>query len=289
MAATTAQAQGPFPPPVPASTARPAAVPAVPNARPQLVPADAAGTGTDRVILLQKTPGSSAPAPGGPLPEVPAPGLPDVPVLQQAPHDGFVQKVAPQTDADRKAAEKGPPVTSAAPSGITRDAAFRLESNEQLLARVTRELVNEARLRTERDKKETFRYDPEYYRVPAEPRLAGADQPFQPKTLTYPPYQLAIEPGYVVHRRLHFEEPNSERHLWELGIAQPVVSALYFYKDVLLWPASLASDIHERYDTSAGKCPPGSPYPYSLYPPEIDLLGLGAETSILVGAAFLFP
>jgi hypothetical protein len=101
--------------------------------------------------------------------------------------------------------------------------------------------------------------------------------------------QYLIEPDYVVHRRLYFEEKNAERYGWDLGIAAPVISTLHFYGDTILWPFRVASNHHERYDTSAGKCYPGSPVPYYLYPPEVDLWGLTFGTAVFVGTAALFP
>jgi hypothetical protein len=105
----------------------------------------------------------------------------------------------------------------------------------------------------------------------------------------YAPAQAKLEPGYVVHRRLFFEEMNSERYGWELGMAQPFVSAAYFYKDVLLWPAHLTSNFKERFDTNAGKCLPGTPVAYYLYPPQITLTGLSWQTGAVLGIAFLLP
>ncbi len=105
----------------------------------------------------------------------------------------------------------------------------------------------------------------------------------------YAPAQVLLEPGYVVHRRMHFEEKNSERYGWDLGFAQPFVSAGYFFKDVLFWPSHLTSNLFERYDTSAGKCPPGSPVAYYLYPPNITFRGGLVETAAVVGTVLLLP
>src|SRR5262249_19306242 len=37
-----------------------------------------------------------------------------------------------------------------------------------------------------------------------------------------------VEPNFVCHRRLYFEEKNAERQGWELGPLQPFVSTAYF-------------------------------------------------------------
>jgi hypothetical protein len=104
----------------------------------------------------------------------------------------------------------------------------------------------------------------------------------------YAPVQTKLEPGFVVHRRLLFEEKNSERYGWDLGMLQPALSAAYFYKDVLFWPAHMMST-RERYDTNAGKCAAGSPVPYYLYPPQITIRGGIWETAAVVGVVLLLP
>ena len=101
---------------------------------------------------------------------------------------------------------------------------------------------------------------------------------------------MVLEPGYVVHRRLHFEQRNAERTGWDFGALHPFVSALHFYTDVLTWPGSLASGCASGFwDTSAGKCLPGSPSPLYLYPPGLTISGGLAQGAIITGAAFLFP
>ncbi|MGL4423933.1 MAG: hypothetical protein ACRCZF_24985, partial [Gemmataceae bacterium] len=113
---------------------------------------------------------------------------------------------------------------------------------------------------------------------------------YVPKTGEYPPSHIKLEPNYIVHRRLYFEEKNSERYGWDIGPAQPVFSAVYFYKDVLFWPHNLASGLwKERYDTDAGKCLAGSPVPYYMYPPGFTVSGTVTEAVILTGAAIILP
>jgi len=113
---------------------------------------------------------------------------------------------------------------------------------------------------------------------------------YKPKTGSYTPMQEYYDALYVVHRRLHFEERNAERYGWDLGIIQPFVSTMYFYKDVLLWPNSLASGCaYGFWDTNAGKCLPGSPTPYFLYPPGLTVTGGAVEGAVITGAAFIIP
>jgi len=129
----------------------------------------------------------------------------------------------------------------------------------------------------------------EFYRFPELSRLVPEGTVYQAKTSQYPPRTECFEPPWVVHRRLHFEQKNPERGGWDLGIAQPVVSTLVFYKDVLFWPHSLASGVHTCWDTSAGKCLPGSPTPFYLYPPEITVTGSLAEIVLVTATVFIFP
>ena len=97
-----------------------------------------------------------------------------------------------------------------------------------------------------------------------------------------------LEPNYIVHRRLYFEEMNGERTGWDLGPLQPFLSTAYFAKDVFLLPHNWASGFHKnRYDTSAGKCLPGSTTPYYLYPPGFTVSGLMFQVPLVTGLAFV--
>jgi hypothetical protein len=118
----------------------------------------------------------------------------------------------------------------------------------------------------------------------------GGGKPYVAKTANYPPMRVEYSALYVVHRRLHFEDKNAERYGWDLGIVQPFFSAVNFYKDVFLWPQSLASGCaYGFWDTNAGKCLPGSPTPYMLYPPGLTITGGVVEGVIITGAAFAIP
>jgi hypothetical protein len=127
------------------------------------------------------------------------------------------------------------------------------------------------------------------YQFPPLPVISPPGVAYQAKTANYPPRQAILEPGYVVHRRLHFEERNAERQGWDLGPMQTLVSAAYFFGDVLAWPHSLASGFHYGFwETSAGKCAPGSTTPYYLYPPKLTASGSAFETLVIVTTAFAF-
>ncbi|VTU02146.1 Putative secreted protein OS=Rhodopirellula sallentina SM41 GN=RSSM_03940 PE=4 SV=1 [Gemmataceae bacterium] len=144
----------------------------------------------------------------------------------------------------------------------------------------------------EADRQRNVKMDGSYEATLKFPPVApvGGNAPYVAKTATYPPMQTTYDALYVVHRRLHFEEKNAERYGWDLGIVQPLVSSLYFYRDVLMWPQSLASGFaYGFWDTSAGKCLPGTPVPYYLYPPGLTITGTAFEGVIMTGMAFVFP
>jgi hypothetical protein len=111
---------------------------------------------------------------------------------------------------------------------------------------------------------------------------------------TYTPrsFPLAVEvvePNYLCHKRLLFEDLNSERYDWDLGIIQPVVSLGLFYKDIVLWPYHYFTRPCECYECSAGYCLPGDPVPYLCYPPEISVTGAIAEAGVVAGLFAAFP
>jgi hypothetical protein len=122
-------------------------------------------------------------------------------------------------------------------------------------------------------------------KFPEEETIGGAIK-YQAKSSQYPPHTVNIEPTYLVHRRLLFEEVNAERYGWDLGVLQPLVSSAYFYKDVLFLPSTLAAGFVQGFwDTNAGKCLPGSPTPYMLYPPGLTITGGAFEGAVVTGLA----
>ena len=103
------------------------------------------------------------------------------------------------------------------------------------------------------------------------------------------PMQRLVEPGYVSYGRLLFEDKNSERYGWDLGVLQPFVSAGLFYCDLVKLPYHLATDPCRSYECSAGYCLPGDPVPYLLYPPGASLTGTFAETAAVMTLIAIFP
>jgi hypothetical protein len=100
---------------------------------------------------------------------------------------------------------------------------------------------------------------------------------------------MTVEPNYVLHKPLLFEQPNMERYGWDLGVISPVVSAGAFFGDVLTLPYHLGEEICRGPQTSAGKCLPGDPVPYLLYPPGLSLKGAIAELSAAAVLFVAFP
>lgn len=106
---------------------------------------------------------------------------------------------------------------------------------------------------------------------------------------TYPPSGVWVEPVYVAHGNLYFEQKNFERFGWDLGLLSPVVSAGKFYSDFVLLPYHMVSEIGRGADSSAGKCLPGDPVPFMLYPPGASLTGGMAEAAAIASLIAIFP
>ena len=192
-----------------------------------------------------------------------------------------------------------------------REEIFRVYSDRQL-ERATMERIIGARIKelndkfkeekaAGRDTKETEKQLEYYneisknpladssYQFPPLPVIGPPASAYQPKTVAYAPRKLIVEPGYYLHRKLYLEEKNAERAGWDFGPMQTLVSAAYFWKGTLTMPQNFASGfVYGHWDTSAGKCLPGSPSPYYLYPPGLTLTGTVAEGVLITGAGFIF-
>jgi hypothetical protein len=146
---------------------------------------------------------------------------------------------------------------------------FRLDSEEALFQRMRQE----ARERR-----------PEELVFPEEPALSK--EPYYGRD--WPKSRMLVEPHFVCHKRLYFEELNADRYGWEIGPFQPLISGLQFYKDVALLPYHIGTDPCRCYDCSKGKCLPGDPVPLLLYPPELSVTGALAEAVTVAGLAVMF-
>ncbi len=129
--------------------------------------------------------------------------------------------------------------------------------------------------------------------TPGVGRLIFPDEPVLSNTPYYgrawPQMKMIVPSHYVCHKRLYFEEVNSERYGWELGIFQPIVSTGFFLKDFFLFPYHAGTEMCRRFDSSAGKCLPGDPVPYLLYPPELSATGTLAEGAVIATLLAVFP
>ena len=105
----------------------------------------------------------------------------------------------------------------------------------------------------------------------------------------FPHLVRGVEPAYVCHGRLLFEQPNFERQGWDLGILTPFANVGVYYYDLALLPYHAWTRPLEQTDCSAGKCLPGDPTPFYLYPEEFSVTGLVGEATVVTGLFFLFP
>ena len=226
-------------------------------------------------VTYQKPAGQAAPT----LPSIPA--IPvgrtseQVPVALPQPAQQPPNRPVPEKEKGKGDAEPDKPAgalpidPTAAPN---REEVFRMDSDPVLDRRILKELKR-----------------PETDKLPPPGPLVKPGTTYVSKTLSYPPMKTFREPNYVVHRRLYFEERNSERYGWDLGLLTALVSTGYFYADTLFFPHNFAAGgFRERYETSAGKCLPGDPVPYLLYPPGLTPGGLTVEAVVVTGLVFVF-
>lgn len=147
---------------------------------------------------------------------------------------------------------------------------FRADSEEALFQRMRQEA---------RERK------PEELVFPEEPVLSK--EPYYGRD--WPKVKMVVEPHFVCHGRLHFEELNTERYGWELGVLQPLLSSLDFYKNVALLPYHVMTYPCRCYDCSSGKCLPGDPVPLMLYPPDLTVTGTLGEAAVIAALVAIFP
>lgn len=118
---------------------------------------------------------------------------------------------------------------------------------------------------------------------------------YKPLTLTafqtrvFPPMSEVVEPYYVCHRRLLFEQINFERYGWDLAFITPAVSLATFWYDLALLPYHTWTDPCRKFECNAGLCLPGDPVPFIFYPPECSVPGTIAEMGTIVALFAIFP
>jgi hypothetical protein len=219
------------------------------------------------------------------------PTLPDVPAPKTAPapaavHTTGVKHAGPPLPAaaaeilQAQAMQPGRPGTTTTSDQLdyliqllppSRDRMFRL-MNEDALREQIRQEGREA--------------------VPRQPAVfpdehSVTDKPYAPRE--FAAQTILAEAPYVNYKRLYFYDINTERYGWELGFAQPFLSAGRFFVDAALVPYRLASRPFDCVDSSAGYCLPDSPVPYLIYPPELSVTGAMGEAAAILGLIAIFP
>ena len=139
----------------------------------------------------------------------------------------------------------------------------------------------------ERIRQETLeRTDREQVVFPEEPILSR--EAYAGRVGLWPVRQLVVEPNYVVHRKLFFQQLNTERYGWDLGPITPVICAGAFLTDLATVPLHFGARPCER-DASTGYLLPGDPVPLMLYPPEITVTGTALEVGVVIALIAIFP
>lgn len=118
-------------------------------------------------------------------------------------------------------------------------------------------------------------------------KIPVSKEKFQPRQ--FKEMVETIEPSFVMHRRLLFEQPNFDRHGWELGNLQPGISTLRFVYDVVAMPYHKWTRPLDKWDSSAGKCLPGDATPLFLYREQLSFTGLVAQAGVVAGGFLAFP
>jgi hypothetical protein len=147
----------------------------------------------------------------------------------------------------------------------------------------------------ERDSEKDFleRIRQDYKAKPGSSRIIFPESPpltteaYQKRS--FPNIVRGVEPSYVCHGRLLFEQPNFERQGWDLSIITPLVNLGVFYYDVATLPYHSWTRPFQQTDCSAGKCLPGDRTPFYLYPEEFSVTGLVGQAAVVTGLFYLFP
>ena len=112
-------------------------------------------------------------------------------------------------------------------------------------------------------------------------------EPYAPRALATS--VVKVEPSYVCHRRLYFEQPNFERVGWDLGPITTGVSLGVFYYDVFMLPYHSWTNPCCTYECNVGKCLPGDRTPLLLYREPFSVSGLVGQSLAVGTGLFVFP
>jgi hypothetical protein len=182
-------------------------------------------------------------------------------------------------------AGRGRPYTSS--SGDDEGLDYQIQLEPPGLERLTAGLSSDPDLQ-ERIRQETLGRQPrERVTFPEEPILSR--DRYYGRGGIWPQRAMIVEPDYTCYRKLLFEDKNTERYGWELGMLQPLVSLGIFWYDFAALPLHCFADPCGKTDCSVGYCLPGDPVPYRLYPPEITATGTLAEVAVILALVAIFP
>jgi hypothetical protein len=233
--------------------------------------------------------------PPPPLPSIPT--LPDAAPLAEAP---VKQPVSTPADGPALAPAVFQPGEGPGDLGeieqVVQEVPFRLKGRPEDTYDITAstELPGPERLFRRQSEREFFERIREDYRAqgtgariifPQVPPLTT--ETFQRRD--FAPRVRGVEPNYVCHGRLLFEQPNFERQGWDLGILTPICNMGIFYYDLALLPYHAWTRPVQMTDCSAGKCLPGDRTPLYLYHEEFSVSGLAAQAAVVTGLFYLFP
>jgi hypothetical protein len=128
----------------------------------------------------------------------------------------------------------------------TAERVFRLESEDELVARLRKEQPTRAE-----------RVGFPVGTLPKQTYLGRA----------WPPRATMIAPNFVCYKPLYFEEKNTERYGWDAGVFQPICSASKFYGDLIILPYHLCVSPPCTCECNTGYLLPGDPLPFMVYTP----------------------
>jgi hypothetical protein len=112
----------------------------------------------------------------------------------------------------------------------------------------------------------------------------------EPYTGRQSPYMVRfVEPNYVVHGHLMFEQKNFDRYGWDLGPLTTGIELGLYYYDLAMLPYHIGVNACHARETSAGKCLPGDATPLVIYREQFSVTGLVFEAGAVAGLAFAFP
>ncbi len=112
--------------------------------------------------------------------------------------------------------------------------------------------------------------------------VPGLDRP-------WPQITFFWQSSSFYHRPLYFEETNLERNGFNVGLAQPVLSAAHFFATIPALPYLAAVNRPNEPVYTLGQYRPGSNVPYRCNWTPLQLDAAVVEGSFMTGLVFLIP